>query len=70
MAASAMRIARIDAPEPAPTRALVLLPTPTAAVCGMCNGQRGWWETTDGQSPGKAIRRWIACSGCKGTGEV
>lgn len=44
--------------------------SPTAQMCTMCNGQGGTWETTDGQSPGKAITRWIKCSGCNGKGTL
>ncbi|MCY9786816.1 hypothetical protein KIK06_23315 [Nocardiopsis sp. EMB25] len=44
---------------------------PTAAKdCGMCNGQGGSWETSDGGSPGKNFRRWVPCAGCNGTGKV
>lgn len=43
---------------------------PVAATCGMCNGQGGSWETSDGQSPGKAIQRWVPCPGCNGKGTV
>lgn len=43
---------------------------PAAATCGMCNGEGGSWETTDGGTPGKNISRWVPCSGCNGRGTV
>lgn len=43
---------------------------PAAAACGMCNGQGGTWETTDGGTPGKNISRWVKCTGCNGRGTV
>jgi len=39
-------------------------------MCTMCLGQGGTWETVDGQSPGRAITRWIKCRGCNGRGKV
>lgn len=42
---------------------------PTAAACGMCNGQGGSWVTNDGGTPGKNIREWVPCSGCNGSGK-
>lgn len=44
--------------------------TITAATCGMCNGDGGTWETSDGSTPGKNISRWIKCTGCNGKGQV
>lgn len=44
--------------------------TITAAKCGMCNGDGGTWETSDGNTPGKNISRWIKCTGCDGRGTV
>ncbi|SHK53160.1 hypothetical protein SAMN05421803_12282 [Nocardiopsis flavescens] len=57
---------------------MATLTTPTTAppiaaeeeTCGMCNGTRGTWETGDGASPGKSLRRWVPCTGCNGTGKV
>lgn len=42
---------------------------PTAADCGMCNGQGGSWITNDGGTPGKNIREWVPCAGCNGSGK-
>lgn len=42
---------------------------PAAAMCGACNGQGGSFITSDGQSPGKTIDRWVPCKPCKGTGQ-
>lgn len=53
------------APVPRPNT-----PPPTAAMCPMCAGQGGHYETSDGQTPGKGIQRWVPCTGCKGTGKV
>ncbi|WP_435107364.1 hypothetical protein [Nocardiopsis synnemataformans] len=53
----------VPAPRPA-------TPLPTAAMCPMCSGQGGSYETSDGQTPGKNIQRWVPCTGCKGTGKV
>lgn len=55
---------------PAPHPATPSPSSPTADTCGMCNGQKGHWETADGASPGKAIRRWVPCAGCNGRGTV
>ncbi|WP_160051416.1 hypothetical protein [Nocardiopsis sp. FR26] len=60
---------RPPTPAPAPRPAVPPPSTPTAAKCGMCNGEGGRWETTDGSTPGKNISRWVPCSGCNGTGE-
>ncbi|MEU0492543.1 hypothetical protein ABZ249_25230 [Nocardiopsis sp. NPDC006139] len=58
--------------RPRPVPILVPLPAPTGAQkdCSMCQGKGGKWVTNDGKSKGKDIARWVACTGCKGTGKV
>ena len=44
---------------------------PTAEEdCGMCSGDGGRWITGDSRTPGRNIREWVPCTGCKGTGKV
>lgn len=56
--------------RPAPAPALAPPIVAAEETCSMCNGNRGHWETGDGSSPGKSIRRWVKCVGCNGTGKV
>ncbi|WP_306368271.1 hypothetical protein [Nocardiopsis sp. CC223A] len=54
----------LAAPAPA------LTPNAEQSDCSMCNGQGGKWVTNDGSSKGKDLARWVACTGCGGTGKV
>lgn len=70
MTATLVRTRTVAPTVPAPRTATPPPSTPTAAMCGMCNGQGGSWTTSDGGTPGKNIGRWVPCTGCGGTGKV